>query len=667
MSYTSRFLWPRVVGSVLVLFVVVSASMAVSTWINGRRSGESPMDEPPRAGLAPPFADRDAARDANWGDHAGQLDGTATSDQLGRASQVRTAEKHGTVPASERDREEMDKDGDGIRPIPLPLSAVIPQTRPTWPNVRVDNAVYAPEETGIAIDPQDPDRMVAVAQGSGCYYFVSDDGGVTWTEGVITDPYDLGDSTIAIDAAGTFYYGYIGTFSHSGIFVTRSTNGGVTWQPGVAVLDHNSGAPFEDKEAPVCDLTEGPYAGSLYIAWTQFDAYGSSNPADSTRVLFSYSRDQAATFASPIQVSDRGGDCIDRDNTVEGAVPAVGPDGTLSIAWAGPRGIEFDRSTDGGLTWGTDTVISDIPGGWDFGVPGIYRCNGLPQTTADFTDGPYSGRIYVLWSDQRNGDTDVFLLHSDDGGTSWSPRKRVNGDPVGNGRDQFFPWMSLDPATGHLYIVFYDRRETTGNATEVWLAVSTDGGETFSEEGISQSPFTPSSSVFFGDYIGIAAQNGRVRPFWMRLDGNQMSAWTALVDFEVTEIGDSAGSDGVGGSDGSGNAGSPGFRSRLSVLPNPTSTEARIFAVSSRGGTGNGDRLPAGAPRDLGTDDAAAGSLRIFAADGRLVRSYSTAPVPGSGDFVSWDLRDQRGDRVPSGSYWVEMAGGERARVVVMR
>jgi hypothetical protein len=499
----------------------------------------------------------------------------------------------------------------------------------SWPNVRVDQALPNPEETAIAIDPNDPNRIVAVAQGRGCYYFRSTDGGATWAEGEISDPFDLGDPTLAMDAEGVAYYGYIGTFRHSGIFVTRSTDGGLTWRPGVPVIEHATGTPFEDKDYPACDRTNGPYAGSLYIAWTRFDGYESANPADSTRILFSYSRDQGTTFAPPVRVSDHGGDCLDEDNTVEGAVPSVGPDGTVYLAWAGPRGIEFDRSTDGGQTWGADRVLSDLPGGCDFAVSGIYRVNGLPLTKTDLSSGPHSGRVFVLWSDQRNGDTDVFLVHSDDHGDHWSPRVRVNGDSLGNGRDQFFPWMDVDPVTGSVYVAFYDRRATTGVATEVWLATSADGGATFTEERISQSSFAPDPAVFFGDYLGIAAHGGRVRPFWMRLDGRQLSVWTALIERNPA---DTVHVDG---------------RRPLVVVPNPASVMADVYA----GGTGL----------------AAAAVVQIFGADGSLVRSLPTVPMAKTDPIVSWNLRDESDRRVPAGVYLIRSPAGATARLVVTR
>jgi len=238
-----------------------------------------------------------------------------------------------------------------------------------------------------------------------------------------------------------------------------------------------------------------------------------------------------------VRISDRAGDCIDGDNTVEGAVPAVGPEGQIYVSWSGPLGIVCDRSTDGGATWGTDIPVSDQPGGWAMDVSGIYRCNGLPVTVCDTGSSPYHGRVYVLWGDQRNGfeDSDVWLAASADGGTTWSAPRRVNDDLTG--RHQFFPWIAIDPSTGFLYVVFYDRRGTDGTATDVYLARSTDGGTTFSNMLVSESPFIPDPTVFFGDYTNIAARDGRVYPIWMRMDGTTLSIWAAIYnDKTATEV-----------------------------------------------------------------------------------------------------------------------------------
>ncbi|MBI5403403.1 MAG: T9SS type A sorting domain-containing protein [Ignavibacteriae bacterium] len=95
-------------------------------------------------------------------------------------------------------------------------------------------------------------------------------------------------------------------------------------------------------------------------------------------------------------------------------------------------------------------------------------------------------------------------------------------------------WMTVDQKNGHIYIVFYDRRNYSNTATDVYIARSIDGGNTFTNFIVSSSSFTPTSTTFFGDYTNITAYNGRVRPIWARLQGT-LSVMTALVDFTTGE------------------------------------------------------------------------------------------------------------------------------------
>jgi hypothetical protein len=166
----------------------------------------------------------------------------------------------------------------------------------------------------------------------------------------------------------------------------------------------------------------------------------------------------------------------------------------------------------------------------------------LPITACDLSQGPNRGTIYINWSDQRNGgdDTDVWLSKSTDGGETWTPPARVNDDPAG--KHQFFTWVTIDQTTGYLYFVFYDRRNYEDDSTDVYLAVSTDGGNTFINRKISESPFLPNAGVFFGDYTNITVHNGIVRPIWARLNNGQMSIWTHLTNHEeiITSAGEIA-------------------------------------------------------------------------------------------------------------------------------
>ena len=403
-----------------------------------------------------------------------------------------------------------------------------------YPNVRVNNpASTSPEEVTIAINPANPLNLIAGANIDYVYY--STDGGWTWVQSSLHSAYGVwGDPSLAFDAAGNAYYGHLSNPPSPGywidrIVVQKSTDGGQSWSSG-APIGFNPPRKNQDKEWPAVDVTGSPYHGNVYIAWTEFDSYGSSSAPDSSRILVSRSTDGGATFSSPVRVSDRGGNCVDSDSTVEGAVPAIGPGGEVYLSWAGPWGIMFDKSTDGGVTWGSDVYVADQAGGWDYNISGIYRANGMPVTACDRSSSPYHGSIYVQWSDQRHGSlgTDIFFARSTDGGATWGSTIQVNDDT--SHRQHFFSWMTVDQTTGSIYVVFYDRRATTGDATDVYVARSTDGGSTWKNFKVSQSAFTPNSGVFFGDYTNIAAQGGMAYPIWMRLDGGTLSVWTAIID-----------------------------------------------------------------------------------------------------------------------------------------
>ncbi len=394
--------------------------------------------------------------------------------------------------------------------------------------IHYESGYNSPEEPTIVIDPLNTNNLVAGANINNYYY--STDGGYNWEKGILSSTYGvMGDPCLIVDTAGHFYFFHLSN-PQAGSWIDRivcqkTEDGGQTWNDG-SFMGLN-GTKAQDKEWAIVDRNNN----NIYVTWTQFDDYGSSNPNDKSDIHFSRSTDGGESWTEALRINKVSGDCIDDDNTVEGAVPAVGPNGEIYVAWAGPEGIVFDRSLDQGNTWlDEDIFVCDFPGGWNYIISGISRCNGLPVTVCDLSPGPNNGTIYINWTDQRNGedDTDVWMCKSSDGGNTWSEAVRVNDDPPG--KQQFFTWITIDQTNGYLYFVFYDRRNYDDNNTDVYMAVSRDGGETFINFKISESPFLPYHGVFFGDYTNITAHNDIIRPIWARLNDGDLSIWTAIVD-----------------------------------------------------------------------------------------------------------------------------------------
>ncbi len=258
-------------------------------------------------------------------------------------------------------------------------------------------------EPSIKLDPNDPDRMVAGVVLN--HVLHSSDGGETWVKDKLTSPYGVwGDPVIEVDSKGAFYYFHLSNPDDGDwidrIVCQRSDDGGKTWSEGT--YTGLNGTKEQDKHWSVVDHA----TNTIHLTWTEFDEYGSEDESCMSRIQYSKSIDQGNSWTDARTISTIPGDCKDDDDTVEGAVPAVGANGEIFVCWAGPSGLTFSSSLDDGETWSQETLIDPMPGGWNHSIPGLGRSNGLPVTKVDLSGGLHHGTIYVNWSDQRNGTDD---------------------------------------------------------------------------------------------------------------------------------------------------------------------------------------------------------------------------------------------------------------------
>jgi hypothetical protein len=182
-------------------------------------------------------------------------------------------------------------------------------------------------------------------------------------------------------------------------------------------------------------------------------------------------------------------------------------------------------SADHGKTFGRAQVI--IEGMGNRGGSG-YWANTNPDPVLDRSNASTRGSMYVTWSDTRNGDRDVFVVHSRDNGTTWSQPVRVNDDGMKNGADQFYPYEIVEPQTGALDVLFMDRREDADkhSLTRAYIGRSTDGGLTFQNLVIASKPTdtnlmsnrppngASNVGTTLGDYNGITYTSDGVVPVW---------------------------------------------------------------------------------------------------------------------------------------------------------
>jgi hypothetical protein len=193
------------------------------------------------------------------------------------------------------------------------------------------------------------------------------------------------------------------------------------------------------------------------------------------------------------------------------------------VVWCDISGIVFAVSKDGGRSFSRSrTAIKTGPSYFD--PSSVGRGNGFPQIAID----PRKNTLVVTWADYSNGDIDVFSAISRDRGKHWTTPRRVNNDALHNGRDQFFQWLAVDPTDGSQNVIFCDRRADPANRSYyITLARSTDGGITFQNYAWSTHPSDP-KDIFMGDYMGIAANGGKVYGIWARTaTAEEVSSTTA--------------------------------------------------------------------------------------------------------------------------------------------
>jgi len=408
-------------------------------------------------------------------------------------------------------------------------------------NVNVSNECGPQSETYITLDPNRPSTLAA---GSNEIFrlpmrgYFSADGGATWGGVDLPLPPPKGngtdfgsDPTLAFDTRGNVYYGYIVVFFGNGsgvngtsMAVARSQDGGRTY-PSVTFFSAEGGTNhFNDKPMITTDTNaSSPFRDRVYIAW---DAAAGGSVSGGIRVA--RSADAGATFTV-----NRADEPSGPGRSI-GAVPFVGPGGELYVAWNdyAANTIAFNRSFDGGATWGQEGLIASKRIPFDIAIPAESFRAALvyPACDTDRSTGTHRGRLYCSWMDLTSaGTTDIVLSFSDDQGAHWSSPAGV-GDRLASPADRFNHWLSVDPVTGAVTVAYYDtRNDRTGQRyeTDFYLARSADGGSSWGPDvrvTTARSNEHDCGGVFpcdginygnqQGDYEGLVSFGGVSHPVW---------------------------------------------------------------------------------------------------------------------------------------------------------
>lgn len=281
---------------------------------------------------------------------------------------------------------------------------------------------------------------------SDVFFAKSVDGGATFGPNVRVND-DTGQSrqykpSLGLDAAGSIYMIWRDDRrGHADIFFARSEDGGKSFSKNL-LLNDDTGWAYQGNPS----IGVSP-EGLVYAAW-------SDDRNENGDIYFTVSRDRGRSFGRNLRLNDDTGKSVQSHPTV-----SAGAGGLVVVAWEdfrnGRSEVYLARSKDAGKTFEPNRrVLSGAEGTVQVspsiavdphGRIAVAWAQFRPQTGP--VDPPDAAKGETLWWEKvRQGDADIELAVSTDGGVHFSSPMQVNDDR--SSRPQAFPSVAFDPRGG---------------------------------------------------------------------------------------------------------------------------------------------------------------------------------------------------------------------------
>ncbi|TRZ72141.1 MAG: exo-alpha-sialidase, partial [Bacteroidetes bacterium] len=272
------------------------------------------------------------------------------------------------------------------------------------------------------------------------YYKRSTDGGATWESDtrMTTNSFLSYDPCIVLSGPVLHLFWGDSRDGNREIYYKRSLNGGNNW--GADIRLTNAIRASESPSAAISDSV-------IHLTW--YDERDDPSGNWYTEIYYKRSTDLGLTWGPDFRLTEK---------SAYAGFPCIAVAGqTVHIVWEDMRNGDYDvyykRSTDGGLSWGLDTLLTNSLA--DQSDPCI--------TVSDSV-------VYVVWHDSRDGNQEIYYKRSADGGITWGVDTRLTNN------SGYSEYPTLAVSGSNVHVVWDDNRDAN---FEIYYKRSLDGGLTW--------------------------------------------------------------------------------------------------------------------------------------------------------------------------------------------
>src|SRR5438094_3470852 len=365
----------------------------------------------------------------------------------------------------------------------------------------------AANECSISVDPTNGNKMTiawrqfndVTSNFRQAGWGFTTDSGTTWTfPGVLENNVFRSDPVTNSNEIGQFFYLSLQSDVNLSFFCDDLWRS-INGGQSWSLLSGERGGGGGDKQWFTIDKTNGPGHGFQYQSDDGINCSGGG-------VEFQRSTNGGITWQNPIVVPH---------GPVYGTLD-VDTNGNLFI---GGEGSTFYCVRSSNAQIGTQTPTFDrstaVNMGGFIGSGGINPAglDGMLFLAIDRSGTATNNNIYMLASVVPSGrsTTDVMFVRSTDGGVTFSTPRRINDDPVNPSKWHWFGTLSVAP-NGRIDSVWYDTRNAANNTdSQLFYSWSTDGGVTWAPNVAVSNAFNPfegyPNQSKIGDYITMVSDN----------------------------------------------------------------------------------------------------------------------------------------------------------------